>query len=73
MPTTKKRLNLSLPKDIELALTSLSKRDGVQTATKALRMIELALEIEEDEIWQRIALNRDQKDVEYISHDDVWV
>jgi len=72
MPTSKKRLNMSLPKDIEEALSALSKRDDIPQATKALYLIRVALEIEEDDLWNKIAEKRDVKGAKFLSHDKAW-
>ena len=72
MPTLKKRLNMSLPEDIEKALSMLAKRDDMPQATKALYLIRIALEMEEDDIWNALAEKRDTKDAKFMSHDDAW-
>jgi hypothetical protein len=72
MPTLKKRLNMSLPEDVEHALFILSERDDVPQATKALHLIKIALEIEEDDVWSALAGKRDTKDAEFIAHEDAW-
>lgn len=72
MPTSKKRLNMSLPADIEAALAALAERDDVPQATKALHLIQLAIEIEEDDVWNALAEHRDTDDAEFVSHEDAW-
>jgi hypothetical protein len=72
MPTLKKRLNMSLPADIDAALSALAERDDVPQATKALHLIQLALTIEEDDVWNSIAEKRDTKDAKFYSHDEAW-
>ena len=44
MPTLKKRINVSLPDDVEQALNILAKRDDMPQATKALHLIKLAID-----------------------------
>lgn len=73
MPTTKKRLNISLPQEIEEALIKLAKRDHVPQATKAARLIESALESEEDQIWDAIAQKRDTKGARFYPHKKAWL
>lgn len=73
MPTLKKRLNMSLPEDIEKALFMLAQRDDVPQATKALYLIRVALEMEEDDLWNAIAEKRDVKGAKFLSHDQAWV
>lgn len=72
MPTLKKRLNMSLPEDVEAAVAALAERDDVPQATKALHLIQLALEIEEDDVWNAIAEKRDTKDAKFLSHEKAW-
>lgn len=72
MPTLKKRINLSLTDEVRNALARLSRRDGVPQATKALRLLETALELEEDQVWDNLATHRDTNDAHYISHPKAW-
>ncbi|OGJ64466.1 hypothetical protein A3F36_03895 [Candidatus Peribacteria bacterium RIFCSPHIGHO2_12_FULL_55_11] len=72
MPTVKKRLNMSLPQDVDAALSALAKRDDVPQTTKALHLIQLALQIEEDDVWNAIAEKRDTKDAKFLSHEKAW-
>lgn len=48
MPTQKKRMNVTLKKDMALFLKQLALRDDVPEATKAADLIEMAMVIEED-------------------------
>jgi hypothetical protein len=72
MPTMKKRLNISLSDDLDLALTKLADRDQVPQATKATDLLRLALELEEDEIWDSVASKRDKKEARFLSHNKAW-
>lgn len=72
MPTSKKRLNLTLPEDLGEMLVGFAKRDNMPVARKAIELIETAIELEEDAIWAQIAEERDQPGVKYISHEDAW-
>ncbi len=73
MPTTKTRVNVSLSDEVSSALKKLAHRDQVPTATKAERLLEIALEIEEDEVWNRIASHRLQnKNTRYTNHNQAW-
>ena len=72
MATNKKRINISLPKDLELVLEELAERDDVPVATKAIELIKAAIEIDEDEVWNRLAEERDTTDAKFISHKDAW-
>jgi hypothetical protein len=72
MATTKKRINISLSKDIESALAKLAKRDQMPQATKAEHLIRFAIEVEEDNILDSIAKSRDVSSAKFISHKSVW-
>ena len=72
MPTKKARLNLSLSKALRGALHEAARRDHVPQATKAARLLEAALELEEDQVWDDIASRRDTKNTRYLPHDKAW-
>lgn len=72
MPTVKKRTNLTLPDDLNEALESLSERDNVSKSAKAMQLIEIAMQLEEDEVWDSLAAKRDTKGAKFISHDKLW-
>ncbi|MBU2259878.1 hypothetical protein KKC44_04715 [Patescibacteria group bacterium] len=72
MPTSKKRINISLPEDVENMIKILSSRDDVPQATKALHLIQLAIEIDEDELWNAMAEKRDTKKASFLSHKEAW-
>jgi uncharacterized protein YggE len=72
MATIKPRLNLSLSKDTREALAKLARRDNVPQATKAARLLETALELEEDQVWEVMAKKRNTKGTHYIAHDKAW-
>ncbi|MFT7184519.1 MAG: hypothetical protein ACI9QC_000863 [Oceanicoccus sp.] len=72
MATTKKRRMVSLPDDVDSALEHLAARDGIPPATKAASLIQLAIEIDEDMVWDRIASERDNEKTKFVSHDEAW-
>lgn len=72
MPTSKKRMNISLPKDVENALYNLAKRDDLPPATKALHLIKVAMEIDEDDVLDLVASGRDIKGAKFVEHDKAW-
>ena len=73
MPTSKTRINVSVSDELNSALKKLALRDQVPTATKAERLLEIALEIEEDEVWNKIASKREKtKNIHYLSHNRAW-
>lgn len=72
MPTLKKRLNISMAPEIESMVRQLAKRDQMPEATKAGQLLQVALEIEEDSVWDAIAAQRDTKGSKFISHKKAW-
>ena len=54
------------------ALVKLARRDRIPQATKAARLLETALELEEDQAWNAIAKQRDVKKAFYLSHRKAW-
>jgi len=72
MPTTKKRINISISKELDNALIKLAKRDQVPQATKAEHLLRFALEIEEDNILNTIAEGRDSSSTKFVSHKVAW-
>ncbi|MBI3334971.1 MAG: hypothetical protein HY001_00525 [Candidatus Portnoybacteria bacterium] len=72
MATIKPRINITLPHHTKRVLTLLAQRDHVPEATKATYLLELALELEEDQVWDSIAKRRDTKKAKFISHKNAW-
>jgi len=65
-------VNISLSAPLENILAKLAKRDQVPQATKAAELIRIGVEIEEDEIFDIIASERDKKSVKFVSHKKAW-
>lgn len=72
MSTTKKRIAISMPPDVEAALEHLAARDNIPEATKAVNLIKIAIEIDEDEVWNALAQERDTDSASFVSHKDAW-
>ncbi len=72
MATAKKRINISVSKDVDDALGMLAARDQVPQATKAEHLLRMALEIEEDQILNTIAEKRDARGGKFVSHTEAW-
>lgn len=72
MATIKTRINISLSDSMKDALAKLARRDRVPQATKAARLFEAGLELEEDHVWDVIAKRRDTRNARYISHNKAW-
>jgi len=62
-----------MPKDLENALEKLAKRDDVPTATEATRLIRMAMEIDEDIVFDDLAKKRDTKNAKFITHNNAWL
>ncbi len=73
MPTAKTRLNITLLPEMEIAVTKLAIRDKISKSSKAAELIRLALEIEEDRLWDQLAQKRDVKSAKFVSHKKTWV
>lgn len=73
MPTLKRRINITLPKTIDTVLTRVARRDGVPTATKAAELLQVALEMEEDVVWDKRASARDAAHARFVSHPAAWI
>lgn len=73
MPTQKRRLNVSLTKEVDIALKKIARRDKVPQATKALELLMCALEVDEDEVWDVRARKRDTAKATFIKHADAWI
>lgn len=72
MPTIKRRLNITLSDEMDKKLTFLAKRDQVPQATKAIYLMQEAIELDEDDIFNKLAEERDMKDAKFIDHKDAW-
>jgi len=54
------------------AINSLAKRDRMPAATKVAELLRLAIEIEEDAIWEKIASERLIFNKRRVSHKNAW-
>ncbi len=73
MTTIKKRINISLPSSLDTMLSRIAKRDNIPQATKAVYLLGVALEIEEDIVLDKIARERDIKNAHFLTHKQAWV
>ena len=69
---TKKRINISVTREVDTAVLLLAKRDRVPAATKVAHLLALALEIEEDQVLDAIASRRDTPRAKFVSHALAW-
>ena len=73
MATTKNRLNISLSRSVDTALSVLSRRDNMPRATKAADLLRIAVELEEDMYLGAIASERASTDRSlFVSHAKAW-
>ncbi|MDO8663518.1 MAG: hypothetical protein Q7K28_01600 [Candidatus Wildermuthbacteria bacterium] len=72
MPTTKTRLNITLLPEVEAAIKRLAERDRISRAGKASQLLLVALEIEEDRVWDELAKKRDVRGAKFVSHKKAW-
>jgi hypothetical protein len=72
MTTIKKRINITLPEDLEEALSVAAERDGIPQATKAADLLRLGLEIDEDMLLEQVASKRYKSAKGFLSHKSVW-
>ena len=63
---------MSLPDDVKDALAQLANRDNVPTATKAAKLLEIGIELEEDQAWDTIASKRDAKNASFLTHEQAF-
>ena len=72
MPTTKKRINITVDDAVYRALERLSGKRDQSVAGVGLSLIEEALEYQEDLHFSRIADDRLARKQKRISHDKAW-
>ncbi len=72
MATYKKRINISVSKELDDVLGKLAKRDQIPQATKAEHLLQMAIEIEEDQVLDEIARKRDTGNVQFLPHALAW-
>lgn len=73
MPTTKKRLNVTLSEEMNRSIRALARRDNVPKATITAKLIREALELQEDFALSRIAEKREAMGLKYIpDSDELW-
>lgn len=57
---------------MEIVLAKLAKRDQMPQATKAAELIRIAIESDEDQVFEMIASGRDTEKVKFVSHKKAW-
>ncbi len=72
MPTTKKRINVTIDDETYKVLEKLSEKRAKSISSVSLNLIEQALDLQEDLHFSRIADERLIKREKRISHRKVW-
>jgi len=72
MPTTKRRINITVDDDVYRALERLSDKRDQSVAGVGLSLIEEALEYQEDLHFSRVADERLSKKERRVGHDKAW-
>ena len=72
MPTTKRRINITVDDDVYKALERLSGQRDESVAGVGLSLIEQALEYQEDLHFSRVADDRIAKKQKRVAHDKAW-
>jgi len=72
MPTDKPRINVTINKEIEGMIAHLANREDVSKSTMARRLIEQAIEYDEDYHLSKLAMERDTEDAVWISEEEFW-
>lgn len=68
----KKRIYISVSSEMEDALELISKKNNTPVASAASILLEKAIEIEEDKIWDVIITERKSKNKKFYSHTEAW-
>ena len=73
MPTTKKRLNITLSEEMDKDIQALAHRDNVPKATITAKLIREALELQEDITLAELAEERMRTHKgRWLNHEEVW-
>lgn len=63
---------MTVPSHLKSVLARLAKRDKVAVAKKTLQLVEVALEIEEDCYFNKLAMEREKQGGRLIPHEQAW-
>jgi hypothetical protein len=72
MPTTKKRINITIDDATYAAIERLAEESEESISRTSLRLIEEALEYQEDRYFSKVADARLRKRQSRVSHDEAW-
>lgn len=68
----KKRIYISISSEIEDALEHISEKHNTPIASAASVLLQKAIEIEEDEIWEAVISERKSKNKKFYSDAQAW-
>jgi hypothetical protein len=57
---------------MEKAVKEAAARDRISRAGKVTELLRIALEIEEDSVWDELAKKRDVRDAKFVPHKKAW-
>lgn len=73
MPTTKNRLNVTLPEKFESILNLAAEESNIPKSAKLLQWAKMGAELEEDYTLAQIAEERKIKcDGKFLTHEKIW-
>jgi len=72
MPTTKRRIPVTLPADLEEMLTKFAQHRNLSLSATINLLLREAIELAEDSYWSELADELDHKTKNYLSHDQFW-
>lgn len=72
MPTTKKRINLTVEDEVFESLNKIAKKEKSSVASVSHLLLEKALELREDIYFSKVSEERISKGFKRISHKDIW-
>jgi len=72
MPTTKKRINLTVEDDLFESLNKIAKKEKTSVASISHLLLEKALELQEDFYFSKVGEERLAKKSKKLSHEEIW-
>jgi hypothetical protein len=72
MPTSQPRLNLTLDAEMMKMIAGLAKKDKQSLSSTAKKLLLLALELQEDIYFSKLADERENDGSQWISHEEAW-
>lgn len=72
MPTQNPRINITLDPKFAGVIASLAKRDNVSISSKTKELVMVALELQEDMYFSKLAEDVERRTTKWVSHEDAW-